>query len=115
MSTWESTIVVTGGNMGLGFEGARIIARECPQSLVIISSRSSGEEAARAINMETGHANVVYLRLDLGDLDSVRNFAQGLHKRPKLAALVMNAGLQVLDLSYTKDGLETTFAVNHVG
>ena len=82
---------------------------------MIISSRSSGEEAARAINKETGHDNVIYLRLDLGDLESVRNFAQDLHKRPKLAALVMNAGLQVLDLSYTKDGLETTFGVNHVG
>ncbi|KAF2163561.1 hypothetical protein M409DRAFT_37243 [Zasmidium cellare ATCC 36951] len=115
--SYKSTIVVTGGQIGLGYEAARVIAKERPDSQVIISSRSSGAEAAQAINDELRQSNVKYLRLDLGSLSDIRKFADeiiaiGL----PISVLVFNAGIQLpKGVAYTTDGLETTFGVNHVG
>lgn len=115
--TYESAIVITGGQIGLGYEAARVIAKEGPNSLVIISSRSAGEEAADAINKALRQSNVKYLRLDLSSLDAVRKFAdQVIANGLPISALVLNAGIQLPNgVSYTTDGLETTFGVNHVG
>ena len=117
MSSYESSILITGGTTGLGYECAYEVAKQKPNSLIIICSRSSGEDAVRAINQETGRRNAKYLRLDLGDLSNIRTFASEFTKNqyPPISALVLNAGLQVMDLKHTPDGVETTFGVNHVG
>ena len=58
------------------------------------------------------------MKLDLASLESVRQFASALAERdlPPLRGLVCNAGLQVVSGStFTEDGFETTFGVNHLG
>jgi len=58
------------------------------------------------------------LQLDLGSLQSVRNFAEEFiaQRLPPLRALVCNAGIQVISgMTFTEDGFETTFGVNHLG
>ena len=58
------------------------------------------------------------MTLDLASLESVRNFARdyAAERRPPLRALVCNAATQIVTgRTYTKDGFETTFAVNHLG
>jgi NAD(P)-dependent dehydrogenase (short-subunit alcohol dehydrogenase family) len=53
--------------------------------------------------------------LELSDLESVRAFATEL-RDIKIDALLLNAGVQVYDLrARTKQGLERTFGVNHLG
>lgn len=114
---YQSTIVVTGGQTGLGYEAARVIAKERPNSQIIISSRSSGKAAAQAINNELRQSNVKYLKLDLASLSDVRKFAdQVIAIGLPISVLVFNAGIQLPNgVAYTTDGLETTFGVNHVG
>ena len=117
----ESTVVVTGGNAGLGYECARAIAASDRGWRVVLAVRSpeKGERAARRVTQETGNPNVEVAKLDLSCLSSVRSFAQNLVSRedlPPLRAVVCNAGLQVVrGTSYTEDGFETTFEVNHLG
>ena len=54
--------------------------------------------------------------VDLGDLESVRNFAQVIRKRyEKIDILINNAGLASFTSSKTKDGFELHFGVNHLG
>jgi NAD(P)-dependent dehydrogenase (short-subunit alcohol dehydrogenase family) len=56
--------------------------------------------------------------LDLASLASVREFVVEWKKSsyPPLKALICNAGLQVVtETTYTQDGFETTFGVNHLG
>lgn len=101
----------------MGYECALKIAQQCPQYQVLIASRSNNDNAAVSINQRTGHRNVEYLTLDLSNLVRVRSFAADYAKKgyPQIKALVLNAGLQILDLNYTEDKIESTFAINHVG
>ena len=118
MSKYTSTILITGGTTGLGAACAHIIAKERPNSLALVCSRSSGDDAAGKINNATGQSNVQYLALDLADLGGVRSFAASFSKRayPPVSALILNAGLQFPgQVNYTKDDLESTFGINHVG
>ena len=118
MSKSPSTILVTGGTSGLGYECALDIARQKPNCSIIIASRSNNDDAAGSINKKLHQTNVSYLPLDLSSLAKVREFASSYSTKssPPIAALVMNAGLQFpKDVSYTNDGIEKTFGINHVG
>lgn len=120
----EKTVVITGGNAGLGFECARNISVSDPGWRVVLACRDldRGERAARELNGEFGDGRVEAMVLDLASLASVRAFAGGLRARisggdlPPLRALVCNAGIQVVTgTTYTEDGFEETFGVNHLG
>ena len=117
MSKTTGTILVTGGTSGLGYECALVTAQQCPHYQILIASRSNKTNAAVSINDRTGQSNVEYLKLDLSSLAQIRSFAADYAKKgyPPIKALVLNAGLQILELNYTEDKIESTFAINHVG
>jgi light-dependent protochlorophyllide reductase len=116
----DKTVIVTGGNSGLGFECANQIAASGQGWCIVIAGRSKQKtsEAVKHLAGVAPNVQVVALLLDLASLQSVRNFAreftaQGL---PPLQALVCNAGIQVISgTTFTEDGFETTFGVNHLG
>ncbi len=114
-----NTAIVTGANTGLGFECARALA-ETHEWHVIVACRSAekGREAVSRLFAQTRHAEIEARTLDLASVDSVRNFARGYaaERRPPLRALICNAATQIVTgRTYTADGFETTFAVNHLG
>ena len=119
-TTGAKTVLVTGGNAGLGYECAKGIAAAGPEWRVVLAVRSheKGERAARAIAEETGNPNVEAMGLDLASLASARSFARELARRNDLLplrAFVCNAGLQVVSgTTYTEDGFEESFGVNHL-
>jgi NAD(P)-dependent dehydrogenase (short-subunit alcohol dehydrogenase family) len=110
------TTIITGGTGGLGRQTAlRLSAAGRTVLLTGRDDRRTGD-AARRISAETGH-RVVAAPLDLASLTSVRRFAEDFPARglPPLHAIVCNAGVQVVQgVARTEDGLETTFAVNHL-
>ena len=113
-------VVITGGNTGLGYECARAIASDQEWRVVLaVRSAEKGERAALRIAEETANPAVEAMPLDLASLASVRSFAGALARRddlPPLRALVCNAGVQVVSgTTYTEDGFEETFGVNHLG
>ena len=114
-----NTAIVTGANTGLGFECARALV-ETHDWHVIIACRSAekGREAVKRLSAQTGDKKIKAMTLDLASLESVRNFARdyAAEARPSLRAIVCNAATQIVTgRTYTKDGFETTFAVNHLG
>ena len=118
MSKSASTILITGGTSGLGYECALDIARQKPDCNILIASRSDKDHAAASMNKKLHQTNVSYLPLDLSSLAKVRDFATSYSTKsyPPISALVMNAGLQFpKNVSYSTDGIEKTFAINHVG
>lgn len=114
------TVVITGGNTGIGYECAAALAAD-PGWHVVLACRDTarGAAAAQALSAATRNPAVEAMRLDLAKLASVRAFAAALvgtaGRRPPLHGLVCNAGVQLVrDVRYTADGVEATFGVNHV-
>lgn len=111
------TVIITGGNAGLGFETARKVARDHSLSVVIACRNADmGEKAVARLKAASG--NAICLPLDLSDQASVHRFVDLFRAAnlPPLHAIVCNAGMQnVASPETTKEGYEATFAVNHLG
>ncbi|KAI0172701.1 NAD(P)-binding protein [Hypoxylon sp. FL1284] len=116
--SYTGSVIVTGGTINLGYYAALEIARAHPDYLVVVSSRSDREHAADTINKALKQSNTIYIPLDLGSVQKVRKYASdwAAAGHPPIRALLLNAGLQFPGpVSKTVDGLESTFAINHVG
>ena len=106
--------VVTGANSGLGHATARELARHGARVVLACRSEARGRGALEQIAAEVPGARVELRRLDLGDLDSVREFA-ATFPYERVDLLVNNAGVMALPHGTTADGFETQFGVNHLG
>jgi NAD(P)-dependent dehydrogenase (short-subunit alcohol dehydrogenase family) len=111
------TVVVTGGNSGIGFETAAALASMGARVLVTARNADKGRAAVSAIAQRLGAEGQVQLVVfDLADLASVRRgAAEILEQAPHLDVLVNNAGLVLTERAETVDGYEATFATNHLG
>lgn len=125
------TAIITGGNSGLGYACAQTLLEDAPGETpwkVVLACRdpARAQEAVDRLREEARaagtSASVEAMRLDLASLGSVRSFARELADRlnnddlPPLHALVCNAGVQSgAAQSFTADGFESTFGVNHLG
>ena len=109
------TVIITGGNSGLGFETARLIAHKGGDYSIILACRNKekGNSAAEKIRSETGNINVRAMILDLASLESVRDFASGIDET--VYALDNNAGISGSSSGETVDGLDAVFQSNHLG
>ncbi|PSP87857.1 short-chain dehydrogenase [Halobacteriales archaeon QS_4_69_34] len=110
------TVAVTGANSGLGYEAARAFARHGAGVVLACRDTEQGTVAAERIREEAPEAPLTVVALDLGDLDSVRQFParlDGVHD--DLHVLCNNAGVMAIPRTETADGFETQFGVNHLG
>ena len=111
------TVVVTGGNSGIGFETSAALAAMGARVIVTARNADKGRAAVAAITQRDGDdAQVQLVVFDLADLSSVRRgAAEILEQAPTLDVLVNNAGLVLSERSETVDGFEATLATNHLG
>ncbi len=109
--------IVTGANIGLGFQTARELARAGAQVVMACRSIERGEAAAARIRSEQPSAQVHVAKLDLSSLASVREFASAaVAAGEPIDILVNNAGVMALPKrEVTVDGFETQLAVNYLG
>ncbi len=113
------TVVITGGNSGLGYYCAREIALS-KDWYVIIACRNQDKanQAIKKLREQTSSDRLETMFLDLASLASIRQLAQEFAERdlPPLGAIICNAGVQFIQRrTYTEDGFESTFAINHLG
>jgi NAD(P)-dependent dehydrogenase (short-subunit alcohol dehydrogenase family) len=111
------TVVVTGGNSGIGFETAAALAAMGARVLVTARNADKGRAAVAALTQRLhGGGGVQLVVFDLADMASVRQgAAEILEQAPRLHVLVNNAGLVLTERAETVDGFEATFATNHLG
>ncbi|MEU6573437.1 oxidoreductase [Streptomyces sp. NPDC046805] len=109
--------VVTGGNTGLGFETARVLARRGVRTVLACRDLARADEAARRIVGAAPTTQVETVRLDLSSLASVREAADELRERyNRIDLLINNAGVMFIQNRRTSaDGFEQHLAVNHLG
>jgi NAD(P)-dependent dehydrogenase (short-subunit alcohol dehydrogenase family) len=102
------TIVVTGGNSGIGLIAARELRRAGARVVLAVRDSARGDQAAATI---PGGAEV--RRLDLADLSSVHAFADDWDG--EIDVLINNAGVMGTPLHRTADGFELQIGTNHLG
>lgn len=111
------TAVVTGASTGLGFETARLLAQHGAAVVATARTQAKVEQTVARLRAAAPRATITPLVLELGALAAVAAAAQRLrtwHERVDL--LVNNAGmLGSGERATTEDGLEATFATNHLG
>jgi NAD(P)-dependent dehydrogenase (short-subunit alcohol dehydrogenase family) len=108
-------VVVTGATAGIGFVAARQLALAGARVLLAGRSTQTAGEASDRIRQEVPGADVEPLAADLSSLAEVRKLAAEVAVRTdRLDVLINNAGGIFLDMAETVDGVETTFAVNHL-
>jgi len=109
------TCVVTGATSGIGQETAVALARAGANVAIVCRTRDRGERALAEIRQRSG-GDVALFVADFGSQRAVRALAARLTAAlPRIDVLVNNAGLFIGARVVTEDGLETTFAVNHIG
>ena len=109
------TALVTGGTTGIGFVTARALAEKGAAVTIVGRNPQRGEQAARAIRADVPRAEIRFERADLSLLDENRRLARIVAESVnRLDVLVNNAGAIFSTRRVTADGLEATFALNHM-
>ena len=109
-------VMVTGANAGIGKVAVRELAGMGAHVIMVARSRERGEAALAEIKTATNGSQIDLLLSDLSSQESVRQLADDFKARcDKLHVLVNNAGAIFLQRRESVDGLEMTFALNHLG
>jgi NAD(P)-dependent dehydrogenase (short-subunit alcohol dehydrogenase family) len=110
------TILITGGNSGIGYYAALALAKAGAH--VVIAGRNPGriEQAIKSIEAEGVAGHVEARIVDLASLASVKQFSEQFRiSHPKLDVLINNAGVMMPPEGKTEDGFESQFGVNFLG
>lgn len=108
--------VVTGANIGLGFETAMALAAKNCDLVLACRNMEKAEAAKATIHAKYPKAKVTCMQLDLSSLKSVRAFATAFaEKYSRLDLLINNAGIMMPPYSLSEDGFESQFAANYIG
>jgi retinol dehydrogenase-12 len=109
------TALVTGATNGIGRVTAKELARRGARVLLVARDRDRGETTAAEIREVSGGRAPDLLLADLSSQSEVCRLAQEVRElTPRLDLLVNNAGAIFDERKLSADGLEMTFALNHL-
>ena len=107
--------LVTGANSGLGYETSKFLLEK--GATVIMCSRDiiKGEKAKQELLKFNFSGKIETVELDLSDLNKVRQFTEFIkNKFNYLDVLINNAGIMAPPKTFSSQGYEIQFAVNHL-
>jgi len=107
--------IVTGANSGMGMATVEALSDKGATVIMLCRNEERGKEALLKLT-EKKQRKLDLILCDLGDFESIRNFAAAVkEKYDHIDILVNNAGFISLDRQETKEGLERQFGINHIG
>jgi len=109
------TVVITGGNSGMGKAAAIALARKGFR--VIIHGRDSlkTQQAAEEIKAKTGNNLVEYICMDITEVAGMKNLAYAIkQKTDVIHSLILSTGVILPSYEVTADGLEKGFAIQYL-
>ena len=110
------TCLVTGATDGIGWMTARALARDGARVIIVGRNRAKGEMRVAALRAETGNDAVDFELADLAAQADIRSLAGRLvASLPRLDVLVNNVGSWFHRRIESPDGIEMTWALNHLG
>ncbi len=108
--------VVTGANSGIGKVTARELARKGATVIMTARDEARGKAALDDVRRASGSDSVELMLCDFSSQRAIRAFGKAFREKyDALHVLVNNAGALVPERKITEDGLELTFAANHLG
>jgi NAD(P)-dependent dehydrogenase (short-subunit alcohol dehydrogenase family) len=109
------TVVITGGTSGIGEVAAETLAKMGARIILVARDKSRGElTLARLRESAPDGAHCLYVA-DLSRLTEMKRVAAQIsHQEPPIDVLINNAGALFSARRLTEDGLERTFALNHM-
>lgn len=108
--------LITGATSGIGKSAAIQLLELGAQVVITARDIARGQAAQREIQMKSGRSRVELYELDLNSRESINKFVLDFKKRHKgLDLLINNAGVFHPERKESADGVEATFAVNHLG
>lgn len=109
-------IIVTGGNIGLGYESVKAFAEKGAEVILACRSIEKGDKAKAEIQKNGTKGKIVVMQLDLADLEGIKGFVKEFQSRySRLDVLLNNAGIMTTPYFLTKDGFEGQMGTNHLG
>ncbi len=109
------TVVVTGATSGIGEVASDRLAQKGARIVFVARDRERGQETLKHLRAIAGHDNHA---VHYGDLTTIaeqkRVAAEIAASEPQIDVLINNAGAVFNQREVTADGLEKTFAVNHM-
>ena len=116
--TWSlegKTCLLTGATQGIGRAAARELARKGAKLTVVARHPDRTARTVEALREESGNPDVEALIADLSVMDEVRRVAREFRSRhERLDLLVNNAGGIFDQRVLNRDGIEHTFALDHL-
>jgi len=109
------TILITGANVGLGFEAVLKFAALGATRLILgVRSLQRGEEAKAEICRRTGYdaGNIQMYEIDMSTFASVKAFAEAISKESQLDVAILNAGMAASSYKLSPEGYEMSLQVN---
>jgi NAD(P)-dependent dehydrogenase (short-subunit alcohol dehydrogenase family) len=118
MSEWGGVrgkrVLITGATNGIGLAGAEELARRGAELAIVARSQEKARDAVERIQ-GAGASQVDVLMADLASQESIRALAaEVLERYPRIDGLVNNAGAIFEKRELSPDGIELTWALNHV-
>lgn len=111
----EKICMVTGATSGIGLETALGLARQGATVIVVGRNPEKGSATVSRIQKATGNPSIDFMQADLSVQAQIRQLAEVFKTRyPRLDVLVNNAGAIYLKRELSADGIELTFALNHL-
>ncbi|MFV1885307.1 MAG: SDR family oxidoreductase [Balneola sp.] len=108
--------VITGANSGIGFETARELVRQGAFIVMVCRNEDKAEAAKSELLEENPGSGVDIILCDFASQDEIRKAANTITSSyDKIDLLINNHGFVAASYNETVDGLEETFAVNHIG
>lgn len=112
----DKVIIITGSNSGIGLQTAKILSFYGAKIILPCRTIEKAQKTVEEIKKTVPNADLVPLNMELDNLDSIRNFVKKfIAMEIPLHILINNAGISACPQSYTNDGFEMQFGVNHLG
>jgi NAD(P)-dependent dehydrogenase (short-subunit alcohol dehydrogenase family) len=108
--------IVTGANSGIGFETTKALSKKGAYLVMVCRNEDKAEAARQKIINETGNRGIDIVICDFSIQSEIHSAADEIKSNyDKIDVLINNHGFLASERNETVDGLEETFAVNHIG
>ena len=108
------TVVITGATSGIGEVAAIRLAEQGARIVFTARDKARADETMAALKKANAKAEHAVHMADLSRLSEMKRIGEELAREPQIDVLINNAGALFNKRQETADGLEMTFALNHM-